>query len=181
MALGLGAVGKQGIEVAKRSKGVEFFREVSWAGRALTGAQAVSEWRKPGAGEVYESHGSAAAVPNSRKRGLAAVNAQVARCAPWVVQNYKLEELTTVPELRKNIAILFRKHADVSTPEVIDLLIYTGRGELEARGWVGWGLPGAPQGATAVCIAVGRRGPRTEGEGACWEGTLCEGGRGSGG
>lgn len=30
VALGLGAVGKQGVEVAKRSKGVDFFREVSW-------------------------------------------------------------------------------------------------------------------------------------------------------
>ena len=29
VALGLGAVGKQGLEAAKRSKGVEFFREVS--------------------------------------------------------------------------------------------------------------------------------------------------------
>ena len=57
----------------------------------------------------------------------------MARCVPWTVHSYHLEELITTPELRANIAALFRKYADVKTPEVIDLLIYKGRGELEVR------------------------------------------------
>lgn len=39
-------------------------------------------------------------------------------------------------ELRRNLASMFRKYSDVSAPEVIDLLIYKGREELE----VGAGL-----------------------------------------
>ena len=52
---------------------------------------------------------------------------------PWTIKNYHLEELTTGPELRKNVATLFRQHAGVKSPEVIDLLVYKGRGELEVR------------------------------------------------
>lgn len=65
---------------------------------------------------------------------------QVARCIPWTIHNYHLEELITVPELRRNIAALFRKYADVQSPEVIDLLVYKGRGELEVRGKVAYGV-----------------------------------------
>lgn len=56
---------------------------------------------------------------------------EVCRCLPWVVQNYKLEELLTVQQLRKNVADAFRQHADVSTPEVINLMVFKGREELE--------------------------------------------------
>lgn len=38
---------------------------------------------------------------------------QVCRCLPWVVDNYRLDELTTVPELRRNLAGMFRKYTDV--------------------------------------------------------------------
>lgn len=55
------------------------------------------------------------------------------RCVPWVIHNYHLEELISGKEMRKNIAVLFRQHADVKSPQVIDLLIYKGRGELEVR------------------------------------------------
>ena len=56
---------------------------------------------------------------------------QVCRCLPWVLKNYRLEELTSVGELRRNVSSMFRKYADVSTPEVVDLLVYKGREELE--------------------------------------------------
>ena len=43
---------------------------------------------------------------------------QVCRVLPWVVSNYKLDELSSVPELRRNIALLFRKHSHVTAPGV---------------------------------------------------------------
>ena len=43
---------------------------------------------------------------------------QVVRCLPWVVNNYKLDEVTTVPELRSNIAKLFKLHASMQNPAV---------------------------------------------------------------
>jgi hypothetical protein len=57
----------------------------------------------------------------------------VCRCLPWVLKNYKLEELTSVPELRANVNRLFRRNQEVATPQVVDLLIYKGREELEVR------------------------------------------------
>jgi NADH dehydrogenase (ubiquinone) 1 alpha subcomplex subunit 6 len=56
---------------------------------------------------------------------------EVCRCLPSIVTEYKLDELTSVGELRGNIAKLFRQNEGVNTPEVIDLLIYKGREELE--------------------------------------------------
>lgn len=56
---------------------------------------------------------------------------QVCRCLPTVVKQYKLDELTNVPELRSNIALMFRRHQDVKADQVIDLLVYKGREELE--------------------------------------------------
>jgi hypothetical protein len=56
---------------------------------------------------------------------------QVARCMPWVLTTYKLDELTTVAELRRNLNKLFKQNAPVRSAEVVDLLIYKGREELE--------------------------------------------------
>ncbi|KFM22803.1 hypothetical protein F751_2994 [Auxenochlorella protothecoides] len=56
---------------------------------------------------------------------------EVCRTLPWVVHNYKLEELTTVSQLRRNVNQLFRRFEEVKTPEAVDLLIYKGREELE--------------------------------------------------
>lgn len=58
---------------------------------------------------------------------------EVLRCVPSVVRIYKLEELTSAGELRRNIGDLFRKYSHVTQPEVIDMLIYKGREELEVR------------------------------------------------
>lgn len=46
------------------------------------------------------------------------VHPQVARCLPWVVNNYKLEEITTVQELRRNVAKLFKLNANLRNPGV---------------------------------------------------------------
>eukprot|EP00887_Chlorella_sp_A99_P002486 scaffold10.g2486.t1 len=58
---------------------------------------------------------------------------EISRCIPTVVRQYKLEELATVPELRSNVATIFRKYADVTNPQVVDMLIYKGREELEIK------------------------------------------------
>eukprot|EP00891_Asterochloris_glomerata_P005576 jgi/Astpho2/5576/Aster-02832 len=60
----------------------------------------------------------------------------VCRVLPWVVSNYKLDELSSVRELRRNIALLFRKHSHVTAPGVVDILIYKGREELEITDYV---------------------------------------------
>jgi hypothetical protein len=52
---------------------------------------------------------------------------------PWILKNYQLQELTTTAGLRRNVASLFRKYNDVQRPEVVDLLVYKGREELEVR------------------------------------------------
>ena len=43
---------------------------------------------------------------------------QVCRILPWTVSNYKLDELITVRELRRNIAQQFQQHAKVTSPQV---------------------------------------------------------------
>ncbi|KAK9808972.1 hypothetical protein WJX72_007200 [[Myrmecia] bisecta] len=53
------------------------------------------------------------------------------RVLPWAVKNYKLEELTSVPELRSTISALFKQHSSIENPQVVDILIYKGREELE--------------------------------------------------
>lgn len=37
---------------------------------------------------------------------------------PWVVNNYNLDELTSVPELRSNVSKLFKLHANMQNPAV---------------------------------------------------------------
>ena len=48
-----------------------------------------------------------------------------------MVKQYKLEELTSVGELRHNLGKMFRMHENVKSQEAVDLLIYKGREELE--------------------------------------------------
>ena len=43
---------------------------------------------------------------------------QVCRIVPWTVTNYKLDELITARDLRRNIAEQFQKHAKVTNPQV---------------------------------------------------------------
>ncbi|KAL3144868.1 hypothetical protein ABBQ38_001968 [Trebouxia sp. C0009 RCD-2024] len=84
---------------------------------------------------------------------------EVCRILPWVVSNYKLDELIGVRELRRNIAQQFQQHAKVTSPQVIvhpsgtvcslvskytqyspmqvvDILIYKGREELEVQQYI---------------------------------------------
>ena len=44
--------------------------------------------------------------------------AQVCRLLPWTVDNYKLNELITVRELRSNVHALFRQNSQVTNPGV---------------------------------------------------------------
>jgi NADH dehydrogenase (ubiquinone) 1 alpha subcomplex subunit 6 len=55
----------------------------------------------------------------------------VARCLPYVLKQYNLQELTTVSELRSNLTKVFRRYENVEKPEVVNLLVYKGREELE--------------------------------------------------
>lgn len=43
---------------------------------------------------------------------------QIARTLPWVLSNYKLEEITTVRELRSNVARLFKLHSHMKNEGV---------------------------------------------------------------
>lgn len=43
---------------------------------------------------------------------------QVCRLVPWAISNYRLEDLTTVSELRKNVSKLFRKYETLKDPKV---------------------------------------------------------------
>jgi hypothetical protein len=54
----------------------------------------------------------------TQPRCVDGVHPQVARCLPWVVNNYKLEEITTVQELRRNCAKLFKLNANLRNPGV---------------------------------------------------------------
>lgn len=56
---------------------------------------------------------------------------QVARCLPTIMRQYKLEELTTMAEMRRNVSDMIRKNSQVKDPSAIDILIYKGREELE--------------------------------------------------
>lgn len=49
---------------------------------------------------------------------------QVSRLVPWAIRNYRLEELTTISELRKNLSHLFRKYETVKDPKVCVLSVF---------------------------------------------------------
>lgn len=48
---------------------------------------------------------------------------QVSRLLPWTMKNYNLDEITTLAELRKNVALLFRQNSQVTDPKVTSLSI----------------------------------------------------------
>ncbi len=50
---------------------------------------------------------------------------QVCRILPWTVSNYKLDELITVRDLRRNVAEQFQKHSKVTKPQVSAGAFYT--------------------------------------------------------
>lgn len=56
---------------------------------------------------------------------------EVARCLPTIMNQYKLGELTTLAEMRRNVSDLLRKNSTVKDPAAVDILIYKGREELE--------------------------------------------------
>lgn len=56
---------------------------------------------------------------------------EVSRCLPTIIKQYKLAELTSLTELRRNVSNLIRRNERVIDPSAIDILIYKGREELE--------------------------------------------------
>lgn len=56
---------------------------------------------------------------------------QVSRCLPTIIKQYKLAELTSLTELRRNVSDLIRRNELVTDPSAVDILIYKGREELE--------------------------------------------------
>ncbi len=46
------------------------------------------------------------------------IGTQVSRLLPWTMKNYKLDEITTLADLRKNVALLFRQNAHIKDPKV---------------------------------------------------------------
>ena len=99
----------------------------------------------------------------------AAPDPQICRTLPWVIQTYKLEELTTLSDLRHNINQMFRKYSEVKSPEAVDLLIYKGREELEVReGGVF---------CVRVCGYLGGNGSDEQGASPFGEPLLCQGTR----
>ena len=46
------------------------------------------------------------------------IGTQVSRLLPWTMKNYKLDEITTLADLRKNVALLFRQNAHIRDPKV---------------------------------------------------------------
>ena len=48
------------------------------------------------------------------------------------MKNYRLEDMTTPAELRRNVAALFKARPPIADPRVVDVLIYKGREELES-------------------------------------------------
>ena len=68
-------------------------------------------------------------------RSSSGLAVQVCRIAPWTVTNYKLDELITARDLRRNIAEQFQKHAKVNNPAVMlpKLLLLTSKSRLSPR------------------------------------------------
>jgi hypothetical protein len=53
---------------------------------------------------------------------------QLAREIPWIMKNYQLEEITTRPVLRRQLADHFRR-VKTDNPKVIDVLLFKGQAE----------------------------------------------------
>ena len=56
---------------------------------------------------------------------------QVCRQLPKVMEMYKLEELTTLGDLRGRVAGLIRRNAEVESPGTVRALVHKGREELD--------------------------------------------------
>ena len=152
--LGLGKQAAQSVDTLQHTKAKSFFKEV---GRTLVCGPGIGTAVDP---KDAPCHGRCRRAAADATRVLPTASAalppplppplQVCRCLPWVAKNYRLEELTTVPVLRRNLATLFRKYADVRSPEAIDLLVYKGREELEV------GASNAATAAAAVPLSSRR-------------------------
>ena len=99
-------------------------RRVRWACLARKGREEAAALRR-GAGAAGGTRRALPQPPLSPPL-------QVCRFVPWAVKNYRLEDMTTPAELRRNVAALFKARPPVADPRVVDVLIYKGREELES-------------------------------------------------
>eukprot|EP00271_Cylindrocystis_brebissonii_P016117 TRINITY_DN39327_c0_g1_i1.p1 TRINITY_DN39327_c0_g1~~TRINITY_DN39327_c0_g1_i1.p1 ORF type:complete len:150 (-),score=37.28 TRINITY_DN39327_c0_g1_i1:1169-1618(-) len=73
---------------------------------------------------------SSASLEEARIRSLDFFR-EVCRALPSIMDRFILDEVTTLAEMRSKVAIEFRKHAGVTNPKVVDMLVYKGQEELE--------------------------------------------------
>lgn len=73
--------------------------------------------------------GSSLSLEEAKKSALHFFR-QVCRSLPRIMDIYNLHDVTTTSQLRSAVAAQFRKHADVSNPKVIDMLIFKGEEDL---------------------------------------------------
>ena len=113
--LGLGVRAAQAPEV-KHQAAKQFFKEVrrppgqSWDADRRLPSLRPPRWEPP-PGPPPAAAASHCCLPATTSTSIP--RPQVCRCLPWAVDNYRLDELTTVPELRRNLAAMFRKYTDV--------------------------------------------------------------------
>eukprot|EP01018_Ginkgo_biloba_P036262 Gb_08646 [translate_table: standard] len=73
--------------------------------------------------------GGSPSLDEARRRALGFFK-QACRSLPAIMDIYNLYEVITTSQLRSIIASEFRKHADVTNPKVIDMLLFKGEEEL---------------------------------------------------
>ncbi|KAH9317853.1 hypothetical protein KI387_019622, partial [Taxus chinensis] len=73
--------------------------------------------------------GSSLTLEEAKKHALDLYR-QACRALPQIVEIYNLSDVITTSELRSAIASQFRKHANVTNPKVIDMLVFKGDEEL---------------------------------------------------
>lgn len=73
---------------------------------------------------------SSASVEEARHRALELFR-ETCKALPTIMEVYNLDEVISRPQLRSKIGAEFRKHAEVTNPKVIDMLVFKGKEELD--------------------------------------------------
>ncbi|BBN02932.1 NADH dehydrogenase (ubiquinone) 1 alpha subcomplex subunit 6 [Marchantia polymorpha subsp. ruderalis] len=73
---------------------------------------------------------SSASMEEARHRTLEFFR-EACRALPQLMDRYNLDEVITQSQLRSKIAAQFRKHAAVTNPKIVDMLVFKGKEELQ--------------------------------------------------
>ncbi|CAM6113763.1 unnamed protein product [Calypogeia fissa] len=73
---------------------------------------------------------SSASLEEARRRALDLFH-ETCRALPAIMEMYNLDEVISRTHLRSLIASQFRKHAEVTNPKVVDMLVFKGKEELQ--------------------------------------------------